>query len=341
MYTATQSKKADDNSYQFATVTHGKLEQVISSTGTIAAVGTVTVGTQISGTIEKVFVDYNDKVKKGQVLAVLDRSLYQATVVDAEATLKKAKAECAQSETELVRHKPLYEKGYISEQEYLPYETDVETKKATVTSAESAVKRARTSLEYTVIRSPINGTVISRSVDSGQTVAASLNTPTLFQIAEDLSKMQIEVSVDESDIGQVRLGQAVRFTVQSYPDNMFSGTVTQIRLNPTTVQNVVNYKIIVKAANDDGLLLPGMTATADFVVKTEKDALLVPNQALAFKPLAITGGQVSSGKETEAKDDKGTLYVLDTDNRIKPVKVTPGISDGTITVVHGEIHEGR
>ena len=226
--------------YQFAEVRRGTLETTVSSTGTLAAVETVEVGTQVSGTIAKIHVDYNDRVGKGQVLAVLDQALFTAQVREAEANVAKAKATLVQAEDEFQRNQPLFDKGFLSAREFLPVRIGVDTAKAGLAAAEASLARARTNLAYTVIRSPIDGTVIKRSVEAGQTVAASLNTPTLFLIARDLKQMQIEADIDESDIGQIQVGQTVRFTVQSYPGRTFTGQVSQIRLQPRTISNVVN-----------------------------------------------------------------------------------------------------
>ncbi len=271
-------------SYQFVEVTRGNLENTVSSTGTLSAVGTVEIGTQVSGTIARADVDFNDRVKKGQVLAVLDTALLKIAVLDAEAGLVRAQAQYEQAQAEYERNLPLFEKGYLSGEEFLPIQVNVKTVQASVQSAQAALQRAQTNMKYATIRSPINGTIIQRNVEQGQTVAASFSTPTLLVIAEDLSQMQIYATVDESDIGQIREGQSVRFTVYAYPDNTFYGTVRQIRLQPTTVQNVVNYTVVVDAPNKSGLLLPGMTATVDFIVEERKDVLLVPNAALRLQP---------------------------------------------------------
>lgn len=270
--------------YRTADIRRGDLENLISSTGTLSAVSTVKVGSQVSGTLVAIHVDFNDEVKKGQILAELDRSMLEATVVDARATLMRAKAQLAQARAELERNRALFDKGFLSESEFLVFQTDVDVKAATVASAEAGLHKAQTNLGYAVITSPIDGIVIHRSVDPGQTIAASFQTPELFVIAEDLSRMQIEVAVDESDIGQVREGMPVRFEVQAYYEETFRGIVKQVRLQPETISNVVNYTVIVNADNTDGRLLPGMTATVDFIVDSVSDVFLVPNAAIAFKP---------------------------------------------------------
>jgi HlyD family secretion protein len=323
--------------YQFATIKRGSLETLVSSTGTLAAVETVEVGTQVSGTISRILADYNDHVVKGQILAVLDQSLWNAQVKEAEANVNKAHAVLIQAEDEFNRNQPLFEKGFLSAQEFLPVRIGVDTAKAALAAAEASLARAKTNLGYTVIRSPIDGTVIKRNVEAGQTVAASLNTPTLFLIARNLRQMQIEADVDESDIGQIRNGQEVRFTVQSYNERVFHGRVTQIRLQPRTVSNVVNYTVLVEADNTDGLLLPGMTATLDFVVSKTENALLAPNAALRFQPPGEQDEATppAARKQVDA-ETMGTLYVLQNDKvGLQAIQVTKGESDGISTVVSG------
>lgn len=329
--TANQKPLERENLIRFAEVGRGNLEMLVSSTGTLAAVETVEIGTQVSGTIDQLMTDYNDTVEEGQILAVLDQSIFNASVNNAKAGVIKAQAELQQAEFEYKRNKPLYEKGYLSEQEFLPFETEVETLKASLLSAEAVLEQARINLEHTVITSPIDGTVIDRSVDAGQTVAASLATPTLFLIAKDLSRMQIETNVDETDIGQIQKGQMVRFTVQSYSDQTFTGSVRQIRLQPETVDNVVTYTVIVEAENNSGILLPGMTATVDFIVHSTESALLVPIAALQFNPVA---------NERKTLSDNGSgaanIFCPDSEGRLHPLPVTTGQSDGLVTVVSGE-----
>ncbi len=321
---AQQGPPGSRPSFKFVQVSRGNFEVIVSSTGTLAAVETVEIGTQASGTIEQLLVDYNDQVNKGQVLAVLDQSSFNASVNKAKADVLKARAELKQAEDEFRRNAPLQEKGYISEQEFLPIRTAVDTTKAALQSAEANLQQARINLEHTVIRSPINGTVIDRSVDAGQTVAASLSTPTLFLVAEDLAQMQIETQVDETDIGQIRQGQQVRFEVQSYPDSIFTGTVRQIRLQPSTVDNVVTYTVIVDASNESGQLMPGMTATVDFVVHQSENALLVPVAALNFTPDA-----------NRESNDGSQVFSRQADGRLRPIQITAGESDGLLTEISG------
>jgi HlyD family secretion protein len=273
-----------ENAYQFVEITRGDLENTVSATGTVNPVSTVEVGTQVSGTIDRLNVDFNDTVYKGQVLAVLDTSLLKVAVLDAQAQVDRNQALHQQAVVDYERNLPLFEKGFLSEQEFLPLEIAVRTTLASLQSAQASLERAETNLGYAIIHSPIDGTVIQKAIEQGQTVAASLQAPVLFVIAEDLSQMEIHAQVDESDIGYIQEGQAVRFDVQAYPNEIFTGTVKQVRLQPTTVQNVVNYTVIVDAPNPEGLLLPGMTATIDFIVEQREDVLLVSNAALRLQP---------------------------------------------------------
>ncbi len=270
--------------YQFGEITKGDLESTISSNGTLSPVTTVEVGTQVSGTIARIYVDFNDYVKKGELLAVLDTVLLKAAVLDAEANLDKSEALLGEAQINFDRNKPLFEQNLISEAEFVPYQTNLKTQKANLMAANASMLRAQLNLKYALIRSPISGTVIGRSVEEGQTVAASFSTPTLFVIAEDLSRMEILAEVDEADIGQIKQGQSARFDVQAYADKTFTAEVKQIRLKPTTVSNVVTYTVVLEAANSENLLLPGMTATIDFIVAEKNDVLLVPNTALRFTP---------------------------------------------------------
>jgi HlyD family secretion protein len=277
--------KADaKESYTFGELTEGDLNVVITSSGTLEATSTVDVGTQVSGKITRLYVDFNSEVKKGQLLAVLDTVNLVEQVSDAQANLAKVKAEYNQKLVIHERNKILFEKKYISELDYTQSQTDVEASLASYKSAQSALERAKTNLSYAYIYAPIAGKIIDRSVEEGQTVAASFSAPTLFTIAQDLSSMRILASVDESDIGQIKEGQKVSFTVQAYSDKTFEGTVTQIRLNATVASNVVNYVVVINSANPDKLLLPGMTATVDFYVEQRENILLIPNTALRFEP---------------------------------------------------------
>lgn len=290
------------NKYEYAEVKRGDLQNTITSSGTLEATSTVQVGTQVSGIISKLYVDFNSKVKKGQLLAVLDTTLLSAQVRDAQANLSKNRAGYKQAKAEHENNKQLYEKKYISEIDFITSETSLESAYASLLSSESALERAKQNLSYAFIHAPIDGTVIDRAIESGQTVAASLSAPTLFTIAEDMSYMRILAAVDESDIGEIKEGQKVNFTVQAYPDEKFVGDVKQIRLNPTTANNVVNYTVVIHAKNERGLLLPGMTATVDFIIEAKKDVLMVANSALKFQPSGEMIEQMRKEREKSMPD---------------------------------------
>jgi HlyD family secretion protein len=355
--------------YTFTEVKKGNLNVLITSSGTLEAMSTVEVGTQVSGRISKLFVDFNSEVKKGQLLAILDTVSLAATVRDQQATLEKCKAQYDQAVTIHEKNKKLYEKKFISELDFIESKTNVESTLASLKSAGSALERAEINLGYAFIYAPISGKIINRAVEQGQTVAASLSAPTLFTIAEDLSSMRILASVDEGDIGQIKVGQKVNFTVQTYSDKNFEGEVTQIRLNPTSVSNVVNYTVVVKAINDDGLLLPGMTATVDFYVDSREDALLIPNVALRFQPSEKMQEEIKKSMEQEManlpdsiknrfksirpfgggmpgmgggngamkKRSFGRVYYFDENGKIKMSGIGLGLTDGKST----EITRGR
>src|SRR3982750_2603125 len=251
--------------YKTAPVTRGSLKSTVSATGALQAVRTVQVGTQVSGQVAQMYVDFNDHVKKGQLLARIDPTLQQQAVLDAQAGLIRAQADLERSKSEYDRNKTLYDQKVLTATEFNTAQYNYTVAQASVKSAQVALDRARKNLSYTEIYAPIDGVVVERNVDVGQTVAASLSAPQLFLIANNLSQMQILASVDESDIGLIHEGQNVRFTVQAYPSQTFTGTVRQVRLQSATTENVVNYTVVVTVANPKGTLLPGMTATGGFL----------------------------------------------------------------------------
>lgn len=361
--------------YRTALVDRGDVRVTVSATGTLTAVTTVQVGSQVSGTIAALYADFNDRVTKGKVLAQLDPTFLKAQVAQSEADLQKAQVQLQQAQRDYDRQKPLRDQGLASQAEIDATETALEAARATVKSSQASLDRARTNLLYATIASPIDGVVVSRNVDVGQTVAASLSAPTLFTIANDLSQMQMDASVDEADIGQVQVGQKVTFTVDAFPDRTFEGSVKQIRLAPQTVQNVVSYDVIVLVANSDLKLLPGMTANATFLVSEVDDALRVPAAALRFRPpqmamrregdstRARKGGEGGTGRGSERGSTGGTppggpamadgsgrggpgmrgavVWTLDGGNRLHPTRVRPGLSDGTYTAVSSDsLREG-
>jgi HlyD family secretion protein len=270
--------------YRFASIERGNLEAAVSATGTLSAVTTVQVGTQVSGKIVAILVDFNDRVKKGQLIARIDPTLLEQTVRDAQAGVERNHAELEQSQREFERNQQLFERKVLTEIEFNNAKYALAVTRANVKSAQVTLDRARQNLSYTQIYAPIDGIVVERNVDVGQTVVASMSTPQLFLIANDLAQMQILASVDESDIGAITQGQNVRFSVQAYPNEKFVGEVKQVRLQSKTTENVVNYTVVVRVANNNGKLLPGMTATLDFLTGEARDALLAPNSALRFRP---------------------------------------------------------
>lgn len=270
--------------YTYTLIKKGNIETIVSSTGALEAINTVEVGTQISGTISKIYVDYNDKVKAGQLLAVMDLKLLNTNLSSAQANLGANVAQLKQAEDLFERNKILYNEKVISEQEFnrtkFSYDQALSAKKA----SEASVRNIKVSISYAHITSPINGTITERTVEEGQTVAASFATPRMFIIAEDLSKMHILADVDESDIGYIKNGMQVRFRVQTFPGKIFQGTVNQIRLQPIKISNVVNYQVVVNVDNKEGELLPGMTANLEFITAIADDVLLINNSAFRFRP---------------------------------------------------------
>lgn len=278
-------EKSDPNApvYNFAKIERKTIQNMVSSTGTLAARELVEIGSQVSGTIEDVYADFNDTVEAGQLIALIDPSVLNAQVKSSEADLLRQRANLKKAKIDYDRFKPVNEKGFLSGKDFLSYEISLETAEAAVMSSEASLERIKRSRSFAEIRAPISGVIIDRNVEKGQTVATSFNTPRLFIIAEDLSLMEILANVDESDIGQIETGQEVRFTVAAYPERNFQGVVTEIRLQPQVVQNVVNYTVVVETENPRRVLLPGMTATLDFVVEEVEDVVSVPASALSLK----------------------------------------------------------
>jgi HlyD family secretion protein len=344
-------------------VQRGDIKLQVSATGTLNAVTTVQVGSQVSGTIAALNVDFNDKVKRGQVLAQLDPTFLRAQVDQAEADLERARVQVKQAERDYARQKPLREQGLASQAEVDALESTLDAAKASEKSSEAALDRARTNLRYATITSPIDGIVVSRNVDVGQTVAASLSAPTLYTIANDLTQMQLEASVDEADIGMVATGQRVTFTVDAYPEQVFQGIVHQIRLAPQTIQNVVSYTVIVLVENPEQKLLPGMTANATFLVDQATAVLKVPVAALKFRPNRESVGARNGARAEEGSGARGgastpaaagapaaargrpgdagsrsgpAVFILDPSGKPKRIPVRTGLSDGTYTAVFSD-----
>lgn len=273
-------------SFRYATVERTNLESTVTATGALSAVRTVQVGTQVSGQVSALYVDFNDKVTKGQLLARIDPILQQQAVAESEASLERSQAQLQLAEADYTRNKALFEAKIVTESEWSVVQANFAVAKSNVRSSQINADKARQNLAYTNIYAPIAGVIVSRAVDVGQTVAASLSTPEIFRIAEDLTEMQILASVDESDIGKIAKGQPVAFTVTAYANRTFKGEVEQVRLLSALTENVVNYTVVVSVTNVDGQLLPGMTATVKFQTNSVTDVLAVPNSALRFTPTA-------------------------------------------------------
>lgn len=310
--------------YKLVTLTEGPLIRNVSANGTLNPVVLVNVGTQVSGTVKKLFADYNQQVKAGQVLLELDPSLLQAQIAQSTANLVRAQAALKLAQTNARRVQGLFKQAYVSRQDAEQAEDVVAGARAQLAVAHAQLARDRTNLSYTVIRSPVSGTVIDRSVDVGQTVAASFQTPTLFKIGQDLSKMQIDTTVAEADVGGIQAGQPVRFTVDAFPDQDFAGAVRQIRLNPAIQQNVVTYDVVVAVDNPDLKLLPGMTAYVNIEVERRDHALLVSNAALRFKP--ADDDDSKAGQPRRRGGMGSTVYVLRQGNPAL-VKIKTGLTD--------------
>jgi HlyD family secretion protein len=357
------SSKKTEAKYTTAEVQKGDISILVTATGSLEAVTTVQVGSQVSGTISALYVDFNDRVKKGQVIAQLDPTFLKAQVAQAQADLERAKASAELSKKEYERSLSLFQKNMISESEKDISFTNYELAKSQEKSAQANLDRVKTNLDYSTITSPIDGVVISRNVDVGQTVAASLQAPTLFTIAQDLTRMQVKTSIDEADIGKIKEGQEVLFTVDAYPDLSFKGNVRQIRLSPQIVQNVVSYDVIIEVSNPNLLLKPGMTANVTVLVDERQDVLKVPAGALRFRPSTagkksfsqMRGGtqgsqaaqhlDSSSARANSAgsrRPGQSILWILSPQGKPEPIPVQVGISDGSFTqVISDSLKEGQ
>ena len=339
--------KEPEIKFRTINVSKGDIREIVTASGTVNAVTTVLVGTQVSGTIKHIYVDFNSQVKKDQLIVQIDPAIFEAQVEQARANLLSARANLEKADAALVdakrtfdRTKELYQRNLIARSELDTAETNHETSKAQVEVAkaqivqtEAALRLSGTNLRYTSIVSPVDGIVVSRNVDVGQTVAASFQTPTLFTIAQDLTKMQINTNVDEADIGKIKIGQPVEFNVDAYPEIIFNGKVWQIRIAPITVQNVVTYDVVIKMDNPELKLKPGMTANVSILTAVKKDILKIPNAAMRFRP---------SDKNKMNAQQKGFGVWQMVNGELRRIPVSAGISDGSFTeVISGEIREGQ
>jgi len=369
----------NDNSYSFRTekIDRGNIQIVVSATGTLEPVNVVEVGSQVSGRIAKLYADFNSLVKKGQVIAELEQSLFITRVHQSEANYKSAKAEVEKAKVRLNNAKKaldraisLYEKSLISKEEkekaeetYYSALADLQSAEARLEQAKAQLESAKVDLEHTIITSPINGIVISRNVNVGQTVAASFQAPVLFRIAEDLTRMYLTCHVDEADIGKVQPGQRVIFTVDAFPEEKFEGKVIQVRYNPQTIQNVVTYDTIVEVRNDELKLRPGMTATVSIIIAEKNNALRIPNTALRFMPppdlLKKLRKNFSSREKAKQIQEERTqqfarlrrpknfsiIWTIDEDENLRPIPIITGLSGDSYTeikrVLRGELKEGQ
>ena len=329
-------KKEEDINYKEEKVALKTLQNSVTATGTIEAVTSVTVGTQVSGIVNKLYVDYNSQVKKGQVIAELDKTNLLSELNTAKANLASAQSSLNYQAANMERYKTLYKKGLVSADEYENALLTYRQAKEQVASSKENVQRAQTNLGYATITSPIDGTVISKSVEEGQTVAASFNTPELFTIAKDLTNMQVVANVDEADIGGVKEGDRVTFTVDAYPDDTFEGTVKQVRLEATTTNNVVTYEVVISAPNADLKLKPGLTANVTIYTQERSGVLAVANKALRFTPTKET-----VGKDMKIVDCKGKNKVWTLNgNTLTAHPVTIGQSDGINTEITKGLKQG-
>jgi len=356
-YEKTHQPKPEDL-YRLDEITQGDIEQTVSANGTLNPVSLISVGTQISGIVRKLYVDFNDTVKKDQVLLELDSALSSAAITQSQSSVRNNQASVELATANEKRIRELYAQEFVSKQELDTAVQVLKSAKAQLDSARGLLTRDQTNLNFTIIRSPVSGTVVNRVVDVGQTVAASFQTPTLIQIAQDLAKMQIDTSFAEADIGKIKDGQKVKFNVDAFPNRNFEGVVKQVRLNSTNTSNVVTYNVVVSVDNSDLTLLPGMTAYVNIAVANAQQALLVPNAALRYKPKTDDesaangdkskdigkggdrkrngGGRNGGGKNGSKAEDltAGKIYILK-DGKPTMVKIHVGITDGRFTAITG------
>ena len=328
------TKKSDKGEFATVQIIHGDLRQVVTATGEIQPVNTVNIGSQVSGTIDNIYVDFNSHVNKGDILLTIEPSVLQAQVDEAAASLASSESKRNYAKSEYERNKSLYNDGFISRAEMEQSQTTYEQSEQDVVRTRSQYERAKTNLGYATISSPVEGTVISRKVDVGQTVAASFQTPDLFEIAEDLTKMQIETSVSEADIGVIKEGQPVTFTVDAYPQKTFAGRVHQIRLSPTTTSNVVVYTVVISVDNSDLSLMPGMTAFVTIVIEEKFDIIKAQNSAFLVRSFDSLGVNVGDAKPS-------THLAILRDGKVVFVPYTKGLVTATETeIISDEIQDG-
>lgn len=330
---------------QAEAVEYGDLLRTVTATGTIEPVKTVDVGTQVSGIINKIYVDYSSKVKKGQILAELDRSTLQASMVSSKASYESAKNELSYQKSNYDRIKQLLDNQSVSKTDYETALYQYNNAKYAFTNAQSGLEKAQTNLNYATITSPIDGIILSRAVDEGQTVAASFSTPTMFSIAQDLKKMRVIADVDEADIGTVKVGQNVKFTVDAFPEDEFIGKVTMVRLEAQITSNVVTYEVVIDAPNPDEKLLPGLTASVSIYTQERHHILVVPSKALRVQPtsemLQSINGDTTSTVVQKGPGEKRSVWIKKSNGRIEKRVLEIGMSDGIVTEVIGGLARGE
>ena len=339
VYQLSHKKKPEDL-YRLQNVTMGDIEQNVTANGTINPVTLVNVGTQVSGRVKKIYADYNDQVKKGQILLELEDELFKAQIAQSVGNVKNNEASLELAKANEARMRSLFEKEYVSKQELDQSVQALKSAEAQLSTAKAQLNRDQTNYGYSIIKSPVSGVVVDRVVDVGQTVAASLQTPTLFKIAQDLSKMQIDTSFAEADIGRIQVGQIAKFSVDAFPNNNFEGVVKQIRLNPTNTANVVTYDIVISVDNPDQKLLPGMTAYVNITFAKHDNVLLVPNAALRYRPkneetMMALKREANKTEKPKSEDDglaRGKVYILK-DNKPQMVRVKTSITNGKYTEI--------
>jgi HlyD family secretion protein len=340
VYQLSHKKKPEDL-YRLQPVTMGDIEQNVTANGTINPVSLVNVGTQVSGRVKKIYADYNVQVKQGQVLLELEDELFKAQIAASLGNVKNNEASLELAKANEARMRSLFEKEYVSKQELDQSVQALKSAEAQLSTTKAQLKRDQTNYSYSIIKSPVSGVVVDRVVDVGQTVAASLQTPTLFKIAQDLSKMQINTSFAEADIGRILVGQTAKFNVDAFPNKNFEGVVKQIRLNPTNTANVVTYDVVISVDNSEQLLLPGMTAYVNINFAKHENVLLVPNPALRYRPkneelnLAMKKDKKPDDNKSKTKSDdlgSGKIYVL-RNNKPEMIRVKTSITNGKFTEI--------
>jgi HlyD family secretion protein len=329
-------KKEEKVEFETAKVDQGNIQTTITATGTIEPVTSVTVGTQVSGIVSKLYVDYNSVVKKGQVIAELDKTNLISELTAQRANLASAQSSLNYQQANYQRYKTLYEKGLVSADEYECAQLQYNQAKEQVNTARESVQRAQTNLGYATITSPIDGVVLSKAVEEGQTVAASFNTPELFTIAQDLTDMRVIADIDEADIGGVKEGQRVTFTVDAFPDDQFEGSVTQVRQQATTESNVVTYEVVISARNNDLKLKPGLTANVTIYTLEKNNVLVAPAKALRFVP---NEALLKEGQTIEDVEAPHKLWTLE-GNTFKAHKVETGTTNGMLTEITSGVSAG-